>query len=208
MACRNPLGQTFWVGRPLAEIDALARSLIPEIRSQPVPRTICQAIQQFGLNLMGRSEDPFLLAGESGYDERDVLPAARREGNEVTLSVAATLKLGLHYWSGDHAGALGGVADEAIEHVDGMAGTAFMQLLYLTETLSRIQAAPKDRATSTSRAPVTGVAPQVGGGRTGQLRGPVRPDPGCVGPSARASRQGGASPSPCDRARRAEPDSR
>ena len=29
------LGQSFWAGRPLAEIDVLARSLIPEIRSQP-----------------------------------------------------------------------------------------------------------------------------------------------------------------------------
>ena len=144
------IGQTFWAGRPLAEIDALARSVIPEIRSQPVPRTICQATQQFGLNMMGRSEDPFLIAGESGFDEREVLPAARREGDEVTLSAVATQKLGVYFWSGDYAGALGGVADEAIEHVDGMAGTAFMQLLYLNETLSRIQAAPKDRATKKS----------------------------------------------------------
>ena len=71
------LSQSFWVGRPLAEIDALASSLIPHIRSQPVPSALCQAMQQFCLNLMGRSADPFLLAGESGYDERDVLPAAR-----------------------------------------------------------------------------------------------------------------------------------
>ena len=70
-----------------------------------------------------------------------------REGDEVTLSSIATQKLGLHYWSGHYAGALGGAADEAIEHIDGMAGTAFMQLIYLTEALSRIQAAPKDRAT-------------------------------------------------------------
>ena len=98
------------------------------------------------------------------------------------------MKLGLHFWSGDYAGAVGGVADEAIEHVDGMAGTAFMQLIYLIETLSRIQAAPKDRSTREVCAPGTGVAPQVGGGRTGQLRGTVCPDPGNVGAGARASR--------------------
>lgn len=144
------LGQSFWAGRPLAEIDALARSVIPEIRSQPVPRTICQAIQQFALNMMGRTENPFLIAGESGYDERETLPAARREDDEVTLSSIATQKLGLHYWSGHFAGALDGAADEAIEHVDGMAGTAFMQLIYMTDALSRILAAPNDRSTRKS----------------------------------------------------------
>ncbi len=144
------LGQSFWAGRPLGEIDALARSLVPEIRSQPGPRTICQAIQQFSLNMQGRSDDPFLVAGESGYDERETLPVARAEGDEVTLSSIATQKLGLHYWSGDYAGALDGVADEALEHIDGMAGTAFMQIIYLTESLSRINAAPKDRATRRS----------------------------------------------------------
>jgi predicted ATPase/class 3 adenylate cyclase len=144
------LGQLFWAGRPLGEIDILARSLIPEIRSQPNPRTICQAVQQFALNMMNRSEDPFLIAGESGYDERETLPAARAEGDEVTLSSIATQRLGLYYWSGDFAGALGGVADEAIEHIDGMAGTAFMQMIYLTESLSRIHAAPKDLSTRKS----------------------------------------------------------
>jgi predicted ATPase/class 3 adenylate cyclase len=144
------MGQSFWAGRPLAEIDVLASSIVPEIRSQPNPRTICLAVQQFGLNMMGRTEDPFLIAGESGYDEREALPAARAEGDEVTLSAIATQRLGLHYWSGNYAGALDGVADEAIEHIDGMAGTAFMQIIYLTESLSRIHAAPKDRSTKKS----------------------------------------------------------
>ena len=90
----------------MAEIDALAQSLIPGIRSQPVPRALCQAVQQLCLNLMGRSEDPFLLAGESGYDEREALPAARREGDVVALSVAASVKQGLHFWAGDYAGAI------------------------------------------------------------------------------------------------------
>ena len=142
------LSQSFWVGRPMAEIDVLARSLIPGIRSQPAPSALCQAIQQICLNIMGRSDDPFLVAGESGYDERDVLPAARLEGDEVALSTVATMKLGLHFWCGDYAGAVG-VADEAIEHIAGMAGTAIMQLIYMTSTLSRIHAAPKDRATRT-----------------------------------------------------------
>lgn len=143
------LGQSFWVGRPLAEIDSLARSLIPEIRSQPVPRALCQAVQQLCLNLMGRSDDPFLLAGESGYDERDALPAARREGNEVALSSAATMKVGLHFWGGDYSGAAA-VADEAIEHAGGMAGTAILQLIHMVDAISRINDAPGDRSTAQS----------------------------------------------------------
>lgn len=143
------LSQSFWVGRPLAEIDALAQSLIPQIRSQPVPRALCQAMQQLCLNLMGRTEDPYLLAGESGYDEREVLPAARREGDEVALSVAANVKQGLHFWSGDHEGAVL-ATDDAFEHIDGMAGTAVVQIVHMIGALSRIEFAPK--APSTARA--------------------------------------------------------
>ena len=140
------LSQSFWAGRPLTEIDALAQSLIPEIRSQPVPSALCQATHQFCLNLMGRSEDPFLLAGESGYDVRKVLPVARREGDEVALSAAATQKLGLHFWSGDYPGAAA-VTDEAIEHIGGMAGTAISQLVHMKIALSRIHVAPNDAST-------------------------------------------------------------
>jgi predicted ATPase/class 3 adenylate cyclase len=143
------LSQSFWVGRPLAEIDGLAQSLIPEIRSQPVPTALCQAMQQLCLNLMGRSKDAFLLAGESGYDEREVLPAARREGDEVALSVAANLKQGLYFWSGDHAGAVS-VAADAFAHIGGMAGTAVPQLVHMIDALSRIHVAPGDRSTRQS----------------------------------------------------------
>jgi predicted ATPase/class 3 adenylate cyclase len=143
------ISQSFCVGRPLAEIDALAQSLIPQIRSQPVPTTICQAMQQLCLNLMGRSEDPFLVAGESGYDEREVVPAAGREGDEVTLSVAANVKLGLHFWAGDYAGAVD-VADDAFQHISGSAGHAVLHIVHLTSAMSRLQVAPGDRSTGKS----------------------------------------------------------
>ncbi len=140
------LSQSFWIGRPLTEIDALARSLVPEIRSQPVPSALCQAVQQICLNLMGRSGDPFLLAGESGYDEREALAAARREGDEVALSTVATMKLGLYFWCGDYAGAAD-AANEALAHAGGMAGTAIFQLDHLIAALAMIHAAPDARAT-------------------------------------------------------------
>jgi predicted ATPase/class 3 adenylate cyclase len=141
------LSQSFWVGRPLPEIDALANSLIPQIRSQPVPSALCQAMQQLCLNLMGRSADPLLLAGESGYDERKVLPAARIEGDEVALGVAAAMKQGLHFWCGDDAGAVAATL-EAIEHLGGLEGTTASQLVYLLGALSMIHCAPRDRATA------------------------------------------------------------
>ncbi|PND57986.1 cyclase [Mycobacterium sp. ENV421] len=141
------LSQSFWLGRPLAEIDALARSLIPQIRSQPVPSALCQAVQQLCLNLMGRSADPLLLAGESGYDERDVLPAARSEGDAVTLAAAAAVKQGLHFWCGDYAGAAA-ATHEAIEHIDGLAGVPASQFVYLLGALGMIHSAPKDSATT------------------------------------------------------------
>jgi predicted ATPase/class 3 adenylate cyclase len=140
------LSQSFWIGRPLTEIDALARSLVPEFRSQPVPSALCQAVQQISLNLMGRSGDPFLLAGESGYDEREALAAARREGDEVALSTVATMKLGLYFWCGDYPGAAA-AAGETLAHVGGMAGTAIFQLDHLLAALSMIHAAPHERTT-------------------------------------------------------------
>ena len=141
------LSQSFSVGRPLAEIDALASTLIPQIRSQPVPSALCQAMQQFCLNLMGRSADAFLLAGESGYDERDVVPAARLEGDAVALGVATTMKQGLHFWCGDHAGAAA-LTPETIELLGGLAGTTASQLVYLVGALSMIHCEPKAHSTA------------------------------------------------------------
>jgi predicted ATPase/class 3 adenylate cyclase len=140
------LAQSFWVGRPLPEIDALAQSIIPGIRSQLAPSALCQAFHQFCLNMMDRSDDPFLLAGESGYDEREVLPAARLEGDVVALSNIATMKLGLHFWCGDYTGAVG-AADEAIEYISGMDGNPVMQMIHMTSALSRMHVAPQARST-------------------------------------------------------------
>ncbi|TRW84960.1 AAA family ATPase [Mycolicibacterium sp. 018/SC-01/001] len=141
------LSQTFWVGTPLADIDRLARAVIPDIRSLPIPRKSCQAMQQMALNLMGRCDDVFLLAGESGYDEREVLPAAEKEGEEVILSLAAIMKQGLHFWSGDLAGAYAATA-EAMTHDVGMVGTAISPLVHMIGALSMMQQAPHARDTA------------------------------------------------------------
>ncbi len=136
-----------FVGRPLAEIDALAQTVLPEIRSQRGPDMFCRSIQQLCLNIMGRCADPLLLAGESGYDERVVLPAARRENDTVSVAVATIMKLGLHFWLGDAAGALP-VAKETEGFLAGLSGTPNVQLFHLVDALCRIQVAPGDRATA------------------------------------------------------------
>ncbi|BBY77685.1 hypothetical protein MPRF_45840 [Mycolicibacterium parafortuitum] len=141
------LSQTFWVGTPLADIDMLAQSLIADVQSMPVPKRSCQAMQQMALNLMGRCEDVLLLAGESGYDEREVVPAAAAEGEEVILSQAAIMKQGLHFWSGDHAGACA-ATEEVMAHDSGMTGTAIAPLVHMIGALSMMQQAPRDRVTA------------------------------------------------------------
>jgi predicted ATPase/class 3 adenylate cyclase len=141
------LYQSFWLGRPLAEIDTLAESVIPAIRAQHVPDALCRSTQQLCLNLMGRSQEPFLLAGESGYDEREVLPVARQENDSVALSAAAITKLGLHLWYGDDAGALP-FAEETERLLDGMAGTSNVQLYHFANALIRMHLAPRDRSTA------------------------------------------------------------
>ena len=65
----------------------------------------------------------------------------------MALSVAANMKQGLHFWSGDHAGAAV-ATDEAIEHIGGMAGTAVLQIVYMIGAMSRIQSRPNDRSTA------------------------------------------------------------
>lgn len=141
------LYQSFWVGRRLAEIDALAQAMIPSIRSHRVPSGLCRSTQQLCLNLMGRSADPFLLAGESGYDERDVLPVARRENDTVTISAAAITKLGLHFWCGDYAAGIA-LADETEPLLIGMVGTPNVQLFHMANAISRIHSAPSERSTA------------------------------------------------------------
>jgi predicted ATPase/class 3 adenylate cyclase len=141
------LSQTFWVGTPLADIDMLARSLIPDVRSLTVPKRLLQAMQQMALNLMGRCDDVLLLAGESGYDEREVLPAARREGEQVIIGNAAINRQGLHFWSGDYAGAVAATR-EIVAQPDGMVGNVIAPLVYMIGALSMMAEAPRDRETA------------------------------------------------------------
>ena len=147
MLATTLLDHVKFVGRPLAEIDALAQTVLPEIRSQRGPDMFCRSIQQLCLNLMGRCADPLLLAGESGYDERVVLPAAREENDTVSVAVATIMKLGLHFWLGDAAGALP-VAEDTESFLAGLSGTPNVQLFHLVNALCRIQVAPGDRATA------------------------------------------------------------
>lgn len=137
---------SFAQGLPLAEVDTLAGRLTPPIRSQRVQTRLCQSTQQLVLNLMGRSESPFLLAGESGFDERDARAAAEQEGDSVSLGATALTKLALHFWYGDAAGALD-LIPEVEEHLEGMAGTLNVPSFHLMDAYCRAVADPNGRAT-------------------------------------------------------------
>ncbi|GAA5176436.1 hypothetical protein GCM10023321_84810 [Pseudonocardia eucalypti] len=141
------LYQSVCVGRPMAEVDAMARAMVPEIQSELMPALLCRSTQQLCLNLMGRTADPLLLAGESGYDERVVLPVAQRENDVVGLSAAAVTRLVLHYWCEDYAGAVR-LAEETGRYLAGLTGTVNMQVFHLFNALSRIRVAPGERATA------------------------------------------------------------
>ncbi|HEY1971979.1 MAG TPA: AAA family ATPase [Pseudonocardia sp.] len=140
------LNHSCWVGRPLAEIEAVARSVGPEVRSERVPSLICLASHQYCLNLMGRTDDPFLLAGESGYDEREVLAAARQESDVVTLSTGAIIKLSLYFWSGDDTGGLVAL-EETARYLAGLTGTCNVPWFHMMNALIRIRVAPREPST-------------------------------------------------------------
>ena len=140
------LYQSFWLGRPLNEIDLVARSLIPAVRTQEVPRLLCQSTQQMCLNLLGRTSDPRLLAGESGYDEATVQADPVMRDNVVLHSAWAITKLGLHFWHGDYEECVGYAA--LVEQVRlGLRGTSNVQLFHMVNSISRLHARPDERST-------------------------------------------------------------
>jgi predicted ATPase/class 3 adenylate cyclase len=133
-------------GRPAPEVDVIAQSIIPQIRSQQVPASLARCIQQLCLNAMGRSADPQLLAGESGYDERVVRAAAERERDSVAIGMLAICKMTLLYWHRDYAGALR-CAEETGRHNTGLAGTTSVHTYELINALIRVAMAPDARST-------------------------------------------------------------
>ena len=167
------LYQSLWAGRPYPEVDTLARCLIPEIRSQHVPTSMCRSVQQLCLNLTGRTDDPFLLAGESGYDEREVLPVAQREHDVVAQSIVAIIKMGLHFWNGDDEGAIS-FAEETAKHLTGQSGTPNMQLYHMVNALSRLASTTQRSGDDRGYAPRAASPPSLGGGRTCELHGSAR----------------------------------
>lgn len=139
--------QSTWVGRPVPEIEALARSMTPDVLTKSVPYLICRSTHQYCLNLMGRGEDPLLLAGESGYDEREVLPVARQENDVVTLSTSALIKLSLYFWCGEDSGGLRAL-EETARYLVGLTGTCNVPWFHMMNAMIRIRVAPGDRSTA------------------------------------------------------------
>jgi predicted ATPase/class 3 adenylate cyclase len=141
------LYQSMFVGRSLTDIDALARAVLPEIRAQRGPDAFCRSIQQMCLNLMGRSPDPFLLTGESGFDEDAALEVARHANDTIALSSVTIIKLGLRFWCGDDRGALV-LAEETEGYLAGQTGTSNVPYFHLFNALIRTRLEPNSAPTA------------------------------------------------------------
>jgi predicted ATPase/class 3 adenylate cyclase len=139
--------QSTWVGRPIPEIESLARSMTPDVLTRSVPNLICRSTHQYCLNLMGRGDDPLLLAGESGYDEREVLPVARQENDVVTLSTSALIKLSLCFWCAEDSDGLSALQETA-RYLVGLTGTCNVPWYHMMNALIRIRVAPRERSTA------------------------------------------------------------
>ena len=138
--------RSFNLGLPLSEVDGIAEQLIPTFHSQTMQTRLGQSTQQLCLNLMGRADEPFLLAGESGFDEREVLEIAEAEGDLVAISATAISKMGLHFWFRDFAGAL--AQAEIVEtHLDGQRGTSNVPTYHLINAISRLMTDPRSKQT-------------------------------------------------------------
>ena len=130
----------------MAEIDALAPSLIPGIRSQPVPQRALQAVQQLCLNLMGRGENPFLSPAKAAR-RRQVLP---RRAARSTAWPSSILRHAL-----EPRACTSGAATTPAQSGYRRSRRAHrrcgrhlgLQLVHLVNASSRIQVAPGDPST-------------------------------------------------------------
>lgn len=138
--------QSFNLGLPLSDVDSLAETVIPTFSGQLVQSTLARSTQQLCLNLMGRADDPLLLAGESGFDERDALAHGEAQQDVVTVAATAITKMGLHFWHGDYAGVIEQAA--VLEpHLGGMSGTPNVPAFHLMNAYGRLKLHPRSRQT-------------------------------------------------------------
>src|SRR5262249_6012073 len=65
----------------------------------------------------------------------------------MAQSIVAIIKMGLHFWNGDDAGAIP-FAEETAKHLPSQSGTPNLQLYHLVNALCRLRARPVDPVTA------------------------------------------------------------
>jgi len=137
---------SFSYGVPLPEIDARGAELAVYLRPYGSQLRLAEGTRQLVHNMMGRSPDPLLLVGDTGYDERVAFPAAIEHHDVTALGAYHLTKLGLHFLYGDFDGGVHHAA-ESEKYLDGNRGTPNIPIFHLTNSIVRLRSAPHRRAT-------------------------------------------------------------
>jgi predicted ATPase/class 3 adenylate cyclase len=140
------LYQSVSYGVALPEIDARGAELAVYLRPYEAQFRLCESTRQLVQNLMGRSDDPLQLVGDTAYDERIALPAAIARNDTAALSSYYLLKLGLHFLLGSFEAGVR-YADESEKWLDGLRGTPNVPIFHTTNSIVRLRAAPRSAAT-------------------------------------------------------------
>jgi len=129
---------SYLLGKELTNIEhdmASYSKIISQLKQETALHCI-QIYHQATLNLLGRSENPFRLAGES-YVEETMLPLHQQANNRTAICYLYINKLRLSYLFHEYAEA---VENSAIveKHLDAVAGMPEVPLFHFYDSLARL----------------------------------------------------------------------
>ena len=140
------VSQMHVAGHRLPTIAARAESAVELFPDNDNAAALCRVMNQYFHNLMGRAPEPYVLAGNGAYDEREVRPRAEKDGDTVALSTLLLCQLAVRFWGGDYRGAVGS-AEELQQYVEATSGTTNVPNAQMHHFFSACKAHPKARAT-------------------------------------------------------------
>lgn len=139
-------GQMVAVGFSMAELDQRCRAILTTMGpGQDKQYELAEILVQLAENLAHTGDaPPYVIAGTTGYDEKDVL--SRPGEDAVSLSVLWNTKLELAVLSG-HYEVAPRFADETGRYLSGLAGTTIVPLHHMLNAYGRVKAEPDRRST-------------------------------------------------------------
>jgi predicted ATPase/class 3 adenylate cyclase len=137
----------FAVGVPVSEFDAEVASMVDSIREHRPQVELCEQVRQLVHNLGDRSPDRYVLAGETAFDEREVIPRAQRDADTVALATYHLSRQGLFYWDREPRRAIEAAATLEDDYLEGLTATAMVPLFHLVKALSWFAVEPRSPET-------------------------------------------------------------